>query len=194
MALFGDFFRNLLNPIRVKISLPKQSDNVVNQRGKGREYAGKYTYCQHLCVENLTPDRPIVNCRVWLESISAESEAPQFAVPRLMNWAPSEWSNDQRTFSCEDVFDLGETIEGDVGFELSWNANIGGNLDRVVKTTQKWRVCLYVTADNYLKRKLFYFEISVPSSTGTGKGVGDEAKHAKVSVVQGHFSRQPAAQ
>src|SRR5471032_155185 len=57
-----------------------------------------FVLLHHLRVVNDTPHRPLVNCRVWLERIQDEKspdefvEPVRFAVPRLMNFAPADYS------------------------------------------------------------------------------------------------------
>ena len=165
-ALFGDFLRNLCDPIRVKIDLAARANNFLDDHG------GKKVFCHHLTVVNGTPERAITNCRVWLKSVSVKSldgkwdDKPRFAVPRLMEWAPSEYSRDKRTFSRDQVFDLGVTASNNGGFRLTVDRDQGGNFDRNFAVGQQLKLVFFVTADNYTRSEEFCFEVAIPKSEG----------------------------
>jgi hypothetical protein len=164
-ALFGDYLRETLDPIRVIIEVPKESNVVIDKCIFNNAAADCYRH--HLVVRNLTPHKAIKDCRVWLKKIRVQQvnndwkDDPIFAVPRLMEWAPSEYSPDKRTFSRKQVFDLGTTIEKSGGFEASYNRAQGGNVPRHFLVGKKLRFIFVVTGDNYLEEKEFCFEIEV---------------------------------
>jgi hypothetical protein len=94
---------------------PAQSDNFFNY--VETPHAGKIkVFCHHLRIRNRTPAQPVTNCRVWLVKILDENdrgafdETFKFAVPRLMAWAPREYSPDVRSFSEDQVFDFGRSF------------------------------------------------------------------------------------
>jgi len=132
-------------------------------------------YCHHLRVRNLTPHRPIKNCRVWLKKIEVQNVAggwdvnDQFAVPRMMEWAPSEHSRNERTFSTHQVFDFGQTLSNGGGFVVTIERTQGGRFNPLFKVGKKVRFFFYATAENYQPEKEFCFEIEVPPSVGGTK-------------------------
>lgn len=185
-ALFGGYLRETLDPIRVRIEVPqKEANNDFDENpNEGR------VYCHHLRVLNQTPYKPIKNSRVWLKSISPkklngewDDEIMRFAVPRLMEWAPSEWDKDNRTFSIRQVFDLGKTFANDGGFLITIDGRQGAAKARLKKfpvgTTHK--CVFYVTADNYQKEEEFSFAITVlPFANG-------QPQPAQVALIKKSF-------
>jgi hypothetical protein len=170
VALFGDFFRELADPIRVQIEVPGESNTAFDVAIVDDEDV--QVYCHHLCVRNRTPHRPIRDCRVWLKRISTQNEdghweETKFAVPRLMQWAPFEYSPDKRTFGTSQVFDLGITLGNDKGFKAAVTPAQGGAFTTRFPAGKKVRFTFFVTADNYHKERDFSFEVDVPIS---GKG------------------------
>jgi hypothetical protein len=189
LALFGDYLREIVFPIDLSIEDPKESNTVFDMcdfkeekfKWECPQLFGKTfnVYCHHLRVKNLTPHRPINDCRVWLKKIHVEHNGlwkeenqdangqwhkNKFAVPRLMEWAPSEYSRDKRTFSTEQVFDFGKTLSNNGGFMVTIWRRQGGTFNRLFPVGKKARFFLYATADNYHKEKEFCFEIEVPQS------------------------------
>jgi hypothetical protein len=182
IALFGDYLRELIDPIRVTIEVPTQSNTVIDQIDLNKRIY--HVYHHHLVVRNLTSYRTIKDCRVWLKRIfilQADNEwkdEAKFAVPRLMEWAPSEYSPDKRTFSNEQVFDLGKTFENNMGFVASYCREQHGAVPQLFPTGHKLRFVFFVTADNYQKEKEFTFEIDVVKSVQ-----GDIVTPAKVKAI-----------
>jgi len=120
------------------------------------------------------PSQSVVNCRVWLKKIYVRKEvlnnAPiwedkKFAVPRLMEWAPSEWERDKRTFCTEQVFDLGWKVQGEGAFQIVVNRALQAtSIQLNYPSGQTIKVCFFITADNYQSEKEFYFDIEIPKS------------------------------
>jgi hypothetical protein len=161
-ALFQEELMEWLLPIEVKILVPDSSNTVIDLNA----YAGQI-YHHHLIVKNLNPCRALKDCRVWLRKIEVQqlngnwNEPAKFAVPQLMEWAPSEYSHDKRTFSKQQVFDFGITKQNNGGFELKTYREQHGNIPRQFKTGTKVRFTFYAAADNYLEEKEFCFEVDV---------------------------------
>lgn len=165
-ALFGDYLREKIFPIDLCIEIPE--GNVVLDQNKGRP-----VYSHHLRVRNLTPHRVIKDCRVWLKEISVQNAAGgwerknQTPVSRLMEWAPSEYSRDKRTFSTWQVFDFGMTLSDNGGFEVRWDRDQGGAFPRIFPVGNKVRFIFFVTADDYQMENEFFFDVDVvPSVPG----------------------------
>jgi hypothetical protein len=181
-ALFGDYLRETLDPIRVKIELPTESNTVIDKCLINGVPANAYFH--HLLVRNLTPHKPIKNCRVWLKKIFVQqvnnewSDEAKFAVPRLMEWAPSEYSRDKRTFSKQQVFDLGRSLQYNGGFIAAYDRDQGGAVNRQFPVGSKLKFVFYVTADNYQKEEEFCFEIEVLQSV-----LGTPVTPARVTPV-----------
>jgi hypothetical protein len=167
MAVYGDRIRRWVNLIRLKIEEPKQSDNFPNEvdapgGGKTR------VFCHHLRVKNRMPTEPVRNCRVWLVKILDENgrggfeEKFKFAVPRLMDWAPREYSPHARDFSEDDVFDFGTSfVEQGGRFEVGFYKSQGGMFKGGCLAGQKRQYVFKITADNYIKARPITVEVDV---------------------------------
>jgi hypothetical protein len=159
-ALFGDYLREKIFPISLRIESPAISNDCFDQSPQFGD-----CYVHHLRVENLTPHRAVNNCRVWLRKIQTQQvngewkNDPTFAVPRLMKWAPAEFSPFQRTFCKEQVFDLGLSLSQSRGFEIEWSQ--GGNIPHNFPVGRKLRFFFFAAADNYQKEEEFCFEIEI---------------------------------
>ena len=194
VALFGDFLREWVDPIQVRIEVPEESNTAFDFRTVDDEDV--QVYCHHLCVKNETPHKPIKECRVWLKGIATPSEdghwnGPKFAVPRRMQWAPFEYSPDKRTFGTSQIFDFGMAFGNDKGFKVSV-APAQGAFTALFPAGKKVRFTFFVTADNYHKEKDFSFEVDVPI---TAKGAC--VSPSKVTAVLGNnssFNRRTTAQ
>lgn len=175
LALYGDFFREWVFPIDVSIEIPQ--GNVAFDKARAADGQIVDTYCHHLLVRNLTPHRAVKDCRVWLKSVSVKNTRGEWEpknqtpVPRLMEWAPSEYSRDKRTFATWQVFDFGRTISNNGGFELCIERDQHGAFPRKFSVGDKLRFFFFVTADNYQMEKEFSFDVdvmpSVPGQTVT---------------------------
>jgi|GEM_PF-3569141 len=168
LALFGDYLREMIFPIDVRIEIPEKGNvgldkSIINDKPVA-------VYCHHLVVRNLTPHRVINDCRVWLTEVFVQDAEGkwepknQSPVPRLMEWAPSEFSRDERTFSTWQVFDFGMTIENNGGFVVRADREQGGNFHRIFPVGSNLLFKFIVTADNYQKEKTFSFEVTVPGT------------------------------
>jgi len=166
VALFGDYLRETLDPIKVRIEVPEEGNTVLD-RSPLHNCA---VYCHHLRVVNTTRQRAIKDCRVWLKRLLVQNlrgdwnEEIGSPVPRLMVWAPSEYSEDKRTFCTNQVFDFGMTLEKNGGFAVTVWSKQGGTFKSKYKVGEKIRCVFYVTADNYTAEKAFAFEVEVPPS------------------------------
>jgi hypothetical protein len=125
MALYGERLKRRVNRIKLTIENPEHSDNFFVDFKISGDGITK-VFCHHLRVKNNMPTEPVRNCRVWLVKILDEAdrgafeEKFKFAVPRLMAWAPREYSADVRSFSEDQVFDLGKSfVEQDGRFEVN---------------------------------------------------------------------------
>ena len=167
-ALFGDYLKEKIFPINVRIEVPEESNTVIDKCELGGHVFDVYVH--HLVVKNLTPHRTIHNARVWLKKIFVRqvngdwTEQIKFAVPRLMQWAPSEYPSDSRSFSKQQVFDLGRTIANNSGFMAAYHPAQGGAVTQQFPVGARLRFVFFVTADNYQKEEEFIFEISIPPS------------------------------
>jgi len=166
-ALYGDYLKSKWIPIDVKIEHPESNNNIFDRIIlRNTEYTA---YCHHLCVRSKSKHKPLENCRVWLREIAVLGldgnwvVESGFAVPRLMNWAPKEYSPDKRTFSTTQIFDVGMTLSNNGGFLLTINDTQGGNFKKQFIANETIRCTFYVTADNYLSEKNFHFEIKTTS-------------------------------
>ena len=184
LALYGDYWREKVFPIDLKIEPAEESNTVFDKceiNGTSLD-----VYRHHLRVVNKTHHKAIKKCRVWLKQISAQNVAGEwkeeitFAVPRLMEWAPSEYSRDQRTFCTQQVFDFGTTLPNNGGFEVTIWREQGGTFkfNRRFPVGKKLRFVFFVTADNYQKEKTFKIQVEVPQSVQ-----GETVTPAKVYSV-----------
>lgn len=184
-ALFGEYLREKIFPIDLCIEVTKEQErNAVfdHRQFNEEEYRNTpiYTkafdvYCHHLRVRNLTLHRALKDCRVWLKKVEVQDVAGnwtdqgRFAVPRLMDWAPFEYSRDKRTFSSQQVFDFGQTLSHSGGFVITVNPQQGGTFNRWFNVGEKVRFYFYATAENYQIEKEFCFEVEVPHSLPSQK-------------------------
>lgn len=164
-ALFGDYLRERIFPIDLQIEIPPKGNAVFDLTNVGGQAVNVYMH--HLRVRNLTPHRPLKDCRVWLKSISVKSVSGdwepknQSPVPRLMEWAPSEFSRDKRTFSTWQIFDFGLSLANNGGFLVKWDRDQGGNVPRQFPVGTQLRFTFFLTADNYQDQKEFSFDVDV---------------------------------
>jgi hypothetical protein len=166
-ALFGEWLREWSDPIRIKITKPLTENNNADKRPTDQ----KYEYCHHLVVQNCTPQKPITDCQIWLKRIFFKPEGDEwkeipFAVPRLMQWAPSEYSPEKRTFGHQQTFDLGVTVQNNEGFKLTIKQ--GGMFISVFKVGEKVRLVFVVTANNYSGDDEFPVEVDIHKTQKTG--------------------------
>ncbi len=184
LALYGDFLRGWFYPVEIKIIVPP--DEETNDYLDEIPETHRKVYCHHLRVKNSTPKKPIENCRIWLKTIEIKKEDKwnriPFTVPRLMEWAPSEYERNKRTFSTDQVFDLGKIYQDNAEFLLTIDRTQEAAKNRLkdmspAGTTLK--CVFFATADNYLKEDPFTFEIDVPTQRPEGTIV--KAKVTKVT-------------
>jgi hypothetical protein len=194
LALFGDYLRKITDPIELQLESPKESNTVFDMcdfKDPKSQWACPPLfpktfdcYCHHLLIKNLTPHKTVTNCRVWLRKVLVERDGKwteenqdanaqwqdnRFAVPRLMEWAPSEYSREQRTFSTEQVFDFGKTLSNDAGFLVTIWREQGGTFMPLFSVGRRVRFYLYATADNYQAGKEFCAEVEVQKSVADAK-------------------------
>jgi hypothetical protein len=184
-ALYGDFLRGWFYPVQIEIQV--LSDEERNQHADWGERDGRKNrrcYCHHLRVKNLTPQKTIINGRVWLKSISiiddsrSRIEPINYAVPRLMTWAPSEYDGEKRTFLKDQTFDIGKTWDENEGFEFQIHEKQGLAQGLLHELKSKFlpgttiECVFFVTAENYHEEKEFHFRILVRNTVLLpGKGV-----------------------
>ena len=165
MAVYGERIKRLWNRIDLSIENPEESNNffdeILTDTGKTK------VLCHHLRVRNKTPTQPVTNCRVWLVKILDQSDSGgfeenfKFAVPRLMGWAPREYSPEVRSFSEDQVFDVGRSfVERGGRFEVS-PLGQGGMFKGDCLAGQKRQYLFKITADNYIKAGLITVEVYV---------------------------------
>jgi hypothetical protein len=165
MAVYGDRIKRWWNRIELQIEDPERPDNFVNLVPTSN--ATMVVFCHHLRVRNRVPTQPVMNCRVWLVKILDEDgrgafeETFNFAVPRLMAWGPREYSPDVRSFSEDQVFDLGRSLVTQDGrFEVSVYGQ-GGNFEGDCKVGQRRQYVFKITADNYIEARPIVVEVHV---------------------------------
>lgn len=171
-ALYGDRFKMWGDPIDLSLETIAANNSRVDQHPQFGD-----VYLHHIRVRNATPHRAVINCRVWLEHVEDEIAAgkfeamEKFAVPRLMQWAPAEFGPEVRSFSDEQVFDLGFTNCADGTFYPSWNPRQQGFVKPELlscKPDTKRRYYLRIAADNFLPSGHQIVEVSASSATKKG--------------------------
>jgi hypothetical protein len=160
-ALYGPKMSRLASRVDLRIQSPDREDSFFN----GPEGVGR-NYCHHLLVKNLSPAEPVKNCRVWLVEIRDGPDlngnfasSTTFAVPRLMSWAPAEYSPDKRDFSEDQVLDFGKTFVNAGFFNMDFVQ--GGEFNPRCDVGKTRRYVLRITADNYLEAPPITVEVSV---------------------------------
>ena len=84
-----------------------------------------------------------------------------FAAPRLMEWAPSEYSPDARSFSEDQVFEFGKSILQKGTFQVSYYKAQGGAFQGSCIGGHCRRYLFKITADNYIRPGLHTVEVRV---------------------------------
>ena len=120
----------------------------------------------------MTPSRPVKDCTVWLVKIldptveGAFQENFRFAVPRLMQWAPAEYSPEARSFSEDQVFDFGKTYVN-LGY---FNVDVyrqGGVFNGRCNLGHTRRYIFRLTANNYIKARTVAVDVAVEQVQAT---------------------------
>jgi len=179
VALFGKSFQEAWESIQVKITKPERENNFADKRPTDQ----KYEYCHHLVVQNCTRQKPIEECQIWLKRLLFKPEGEDwkeipFAVPRLMQWAPSDYSPEKRTFGHQQIFDLGVTVQNNEGFKLTIKQ--GGLFISVFKVGEKVGLVFVVTANNYRGDDEFPVGIEIHKTQKSGA-----ITPAEVSIPKG---------
>jgi hypothetical protein len=92
----------------------------------------------------------------------AFDETFKFAVPRLMAWAPREYSPDVRSFSEDQVFDFGRSfVEQGGRFEIGVYELQGGMFKGDCLPGQKRQYVFRITADNHVRARPITVELAV---------------------------------
>ncbi len=137
VALYGDRMRSQLNTLDLSVKKTHREDSIFNEKD------GKCVYAHHLRVENRARFLSVKNGRVWLVRIldvPSEMDSFTFAVARLMQWAPWEYSPEVRSFSDDQVFDFGLTYVDEGWFRPSFYKEQGGTFHpRVACTVNQTR-------------------------------------------------------
>jgi len=163
-ALYGEAIKSFVDRIDLQIELGERSNNFLDLHPA--DTGPVSVFCHHLRVINKTPYRPVLNCRVWLVRIQDEvdntfKEQFTFAVPRLMKWAPAEFSPEVRSFSEDQVFDFGYTYIGQDTFDVTYHNAQGGVFKGACLAGHRRRYIFRITADNYIRSKLHTVEVRV---------------------------------
>jgi hypothetical protein len=170
-AMYGDFLREWFFPVRLDIELLREDER--NSEIDTTEEEGHFhqKYSHHLKVVNLSKNKKVENCRIWMKRLmvmypnTAGKPHDNFvmAAPRLMNWAPAEIDSDKRTFITYQIFDLGESNEK--GFKITIDKRQEHAIKVLKEKKEKFYngatiVCsFYATADNYHEEREFVFQI-----------------------------------
>ncbi len=164
-ALYRDAITNLVDRIQLHLELPEQPDNFHNL--KSTPAGAVRVLCHHLRVVNEKPHRPVRNCRVWLVRIFDEvaegkfEERFKFAVPRLMPWAPNEFSPEVRSFAEDQVFDFGQSVVDFGRFEVTYHERQRGVFKGDCEVGKTRRYVFKIAADNYVRSESFTVEVRV---------------------------------
>jgi hypothetical protein len=148
-------------------------DSVINE--KSRRNRIEKVLCFHLQVRNCNPPSTVRNCRVRLTrilrpvSISEWQDVGQFAVPRLMPWAPAEISPIERTFSACESFDFGALFLTLGIFELAKAADQGGAYEREFQGPGIRRYVFRIEADGCISIREHTVEVKIEASAPTSK-------------------------
>ena len=172
LALYGDAIKN--SDISLSIQQAVQSDSIVNKGGPRIKSWSGDVFCHHLRVVNSAPYRPVLGCRVWLVKVldvdphGQISDSFSFAVPRLMEWAPSECSpkeGPRMNFSEDWVFDFGESPTSGGPFFLKWWKEQQGTFEGDCKVGESKRYIFRITADNYVAPALITVQVKAISDS-----------------------------
>jgi hypothetical protein len=181
-ALYGNVIRDFVQPLELRVEVPE----VTNSGFDHWKYDGKtgrppkamfdvsdmvaidtpYTvYCVHLRVRDARGERVVKDCRVWLTRVlhvgesGTTTEPIRFAVPRLMVWAPSEFSPDVRSFGGQQVFDFGIFFPTLGVFEVTGKQ--GGNFDCSFSHPGKRRFVFRIETEGFVSATEHTVEVSI---------------------------------
>lgn len=166
LALYGDYWKEKVWPIKLKLEVTSQPST----SDKTYFFDPGPTFNHYLLVKNLTAHKPIKECRIWLKNVERLTQQGTwervnlFVVPRQMQWAPSQYSQDKRTFCTWQFFHLGKSLAADGGsFSISTFA--GNENDEQIQltfgTNAKLKLTFFATAENYLSDEEFSFTVVV---------------------------------
>jgi hypothetical protein len=213
-AVYGEPLKAWFNPIELRIEVLSSDERNQHLDSVQPSTDVRRVYCHHLKVRNLTPHTTLINCRVWLKRIfildesrpTKPEESVVFGVPRLMEWAPSEYSPDKRTFANSEIFDLGQTWQNTLqpgdsrgglnGFTFTIHRDQAAAIELLKKYQDRFgaggtlECVLFATADNYHAQKEFRFRIEVkPIKTFPGRN--PEVEASEITAVEKRPKPQP---
>lgn len=164
-ALYGDSLRDVTQPIELKIERPVVTNNFFEPKLRGA--ITEDVFCYHLRVRDTRSTRIVKNCRVWLVRIIdvMSDERPKenfsFAVPRLMSWAPSEFSPELRSFVGHQVFDLGVIYPRIGVFEIALNLKQGGRFQAEFQFPERRQYVFQIEVDGLVSAKEHIVQVEV---------------------------------
>ncbi|NUN61885.1 MAG: hypothetical protein HUU13_12460 [Burkholderiaceae bacterium] len=185
-ALYGNVIREIVQPLDLRIELPTTTNSMfdlVSFDGKGRIPKALFercsegvmsgitlnedfqVYCVHLRVRELNGERVVKDCRVWLTRVlnlsenGSEDEPFRFAVPRLMIWAPCEYSPEVRSFAGHQVFDFGLFYPAFGAFDLTGKQ--GGNFDCSFRAPDRKRFIFQIECEGFMDAKEHRVDVAI---------------------------------
>jgi hypothetical protein len=158
LAIWGDWFRSKLVPVKLKI-VP----HVLRGDPTKDQFSKKLMY-YHLKVVNLRPWVPAENCRVLLRSMTKRGPDGQFrpihmSIPLQFVWAPAEITPAIVTLVKEQIFDFGLVAEDDRLF-VPRLFNYPFNFQGVIGANEAVRFYLQVDGTNFHSSKYQVFQVA----------------------------------
>ena len=157
IAVFGDWFRQMIFPARLNVEiLDKNGELTILD-------SGHHVIYYHLRIIN-TKSIIVRNCRVFLKKIQKRQANGQFddlpmSVPTRFIWTPSETSPEGVDIVTEQVVDFGYIIDNAKEFKPTVTPiynSFKGNLAQ----NESFIYYIEIIADNYRSRKLIGIEVS----------------------------------
>lgn len=153
VALFREQFSQLIKSTKLLFEKPERENSILDRQ------ADKIYFHHHLRVVRKARFKPslwgsVTGCQIFITRIESVEpttgssyESFTFAVPRYLNWAPSEGLNPRRDIRKEEIFDLGVTVVNDTFFQIGNPRLQSGAFDHHVRKGEKKVVYLTLVGD-----------------------------------------------
>jgi hypothetical protein len=184
-ALYGDSLLDLVRPHRFTIEVPEVKGSLADRH----VLYGKEEKCFscYLRVRNAQSDRAVKKCRVWLTRILKVSPKGEpedlflFAVPRLMSWAPADYSPDERSFCGWQIFDFGLFFPESAKFEVAVDKRQSGSFTRLLSAPNVQRYVFRIEVDGLIRA--FEHEVDVRIVDCATTAEWPHGKRVEIKVV-----------
>lgn len=161
LAIWGDFFKAMLTPPKLKIVNQNTRGESTILKGNGIE---KKVIYYHLKVINNRTWSTAKNCKVLLTEVHTRLPNLKFHINSLnafhpFIWTPAEISERSMDISQEQTFDFGRIGEGDNYF-VPLLLNYPNNFEGYISAGKVVRYTLKIVAEGYVSKKPQIYEVA----------------------------------